>query len=158
MSAVERGPIHFPWPPIFYVVGIVASILISLWLPLPWIGEPLGGMLFVAGILLAIAAAALVGASIHTMHKAKTPIRLDRPAAHLVQNGPYSMSRNPIYLGNTLFMIGIGLAAGMLWFIVFAVVAAFLTQKLAIEYEEPHLEQRFGKKYRDYCKRVRRWI
>jgi protein-S-isoprenylcysteine O-methyltransferase Ste14 len=136
----------------------VASILLSLWLPLPWIGEPLAGMLFVAGILLAIAAAALVGTSIHTMHKAKTSVRLDRPAAHLVQNGPYSMSRNPIYLGNTLFMIGIGLAAGMPWFIIFAVVAAFLTQKFAIEYEEPHLEQRFGKKYRDYCKRVRRWI
>jgi protein-S-isoprenylcysteine O-methyltransferase Ste14 len=158
MSAVERGPIHFPWPPIFYVAGVVASVLLSLWLPLPWIGEPLAGMLFVAGILLAVAAVAMVITAIHTMHKAKTSIRLDRPAEHLVQNGPYSISRNPIYLGNTLFMIGIGLAAAMPWFIILAVVAAFLTQKLAIEYEEPHLDQRFGKKYRDYCKRVRRWI
>jgi protein-S-isoprenylcysteine O-methyltransferase Ste14 len=158
MSAVERGPIHFPWPPIFYVAGVVASILLSLWLPLPWIGEPLAGMLFVAGIVLGIAAVAMVVMAIHTMHKAKTSIRLDRPAARLVQDGPYAMSRNPIYLGNTLFMIGIGLAAGMVWFIVLAVVAAFLTQKLAIEHEERHLDQRFGKKYRDYSKRVRRWI
>lgn len=158
MSTIERGPIHFPWPPVFYVAGIVASVLLSWLLPLPWIGEPLAGMLFVAGILLAVAAVALVVTAIHTMHKAKTSVRLDRPAARLVQSGPYSMSRNPIYLGNTLFMIGIGLAAAMLWFIVFALVAAFLTQKLAIEYEEPHLDQRFGKKYRDYRKRVRRWI
>jgi protein-S-isoprenylcysteine O-methyltransferase Ste14 len=158
MSLVERGPIHFPWPPLVYVAGILASVALSWWLPLPWIGEPLAGMFFAAGIILGVAAVALVMISIHTMHKAKTSIRLDQPAAHLVQNGPYSMSRNPIYLGNTLFMIGIGLAAGMLWFIIFAIVAAFLTQKLAIDYEEPHLEQRFGKKYRDYCKRVRRWL
>jgi protein-S-isoprenylcysteine O-methyltransferase Ste14 len=115
-------------------------------------------MLFVTGIALALAAVAMGIATVRALHRAKTTVRVDLPAKHLVQNGPYSMSRNPIYLGNTLFMIGIGLAAGMLWFIVFAVVAAFLTQKLAIEYEEPHLEQRFGKKYRDYCKRVRRWL
>jgi protein-S-isoprenylcysteine O-methyltransferase Ste14 len=115
-------------------------------------------MLLVAGIALALAAVAMVITAIHTMHRAQTSIRLDRPAAHLVQNGPYSISRNPIYLGNTLFMVGIGLAAGMIWFIILALIAAFLTQKLAIEREERHLDQRFAKKYRDYCKRVRRWI
>ncbi|MBN9494979.1 isoprenylcysteine carboxylmethyltransferase family protein [bacterium] len=158
MSLVERGPIHFPWPPVLYVAAILASVALSWGVPLPWIGDPLAGMLFVAGILLAVVAVAMVMMSIHTMHKAKTSVRLDRPAAHLVQNGPYSISRNPIYLGNTLFMVGIGLAASMPWFISLSVVAAFLTQKLAIEHEERHLEQRFGKKYRDYCKRVRRWL
>jgi protein-S-isoprenylcysteine O-methyltransferase Ste14 len=158
MSAVETGPIHFPWPPILYVAAIAASIVLSWLVPLPWLAEPLAGMLLVAGMALAIAAAAMVVTAIHTMHKAKTSIRLDRPAAHLVQKGPYSISRNPIYLGNTFLMIGVGLAAGMPWFIILAIVAAFLTQKLAIEREESHLDQRFGKKYRDYRKRVRRWI
>jgi protein-S-isoprenylcysteine O-methyltransferase Ste14 len=158
MSVVERGPIHFPWPPILYVAAILASVALSWAAPLPWLSEPLAGMLLVAGIALAVVGVAMVGTAIHTMHKAKTSVRLDRPAAHLVQNGPYSISRIPIYLGNTLFMIGIGLAAALLWFILVSVVAAFLTQKLAIEREEPHLDQRFGKKYRDYCKRVRRWI
>ena len=158
MSAIERGPIHFPWPPILYVAAILASIVLSWAVPLPWLAEPLAGMLLVAGIALGAAAIALVLTAIHMMHKANTSVRLDRPAQHLVQNGPFSISRNPIYLGNTLFMIGIGLAAGMLWFIILAIVAAFLTQKLAIEREEPHLDQRFGKKYRDYRKRVRRWI
>lgn len=158
MSVVERGPIHFPWPPILYAAAILASVALSWAAPLPWLGEPLAGMLLVAGIALAITAVAMVITAIHTLHRARTTVRLDRPAAHLVQNGPYSISRNPIYLGNTLLMIGIGLAAGMLWFVILAVVAAFLTQKLAIEREEQHLDQRFGRKYRDYCKRVRRWI
>ncbi|MGN6469304.1 MAG: methyltransferase family protein [Rhizobiaceae bacterium] len=158
MSVVERGPIHFPWPPILYVAAILASVALSWAAPLPWLSEPLAGMLLVAGVALSVAAIAMVVTAIHTLHKAKTTVRLDWPAQSLVQNGPYSISRNPIYLGNTLFMIGIGLAAGMLWFILLGIVAAFFTQKLAIEREEPHLDQRFGKKYRDYCKRVRRWI
>jgi protein-S-isoprenylcysteine O-methyltransferase Ste14 len=57
-----------------------------------------------------------------------------------------------------MLMIGIGLIAGIVWFILLAPVAAFVTQKLAIEREERHLEARFGKKYRDYTKKVRRWI
>ena len=36
--------------------------------------------------------------------------------------------------------------------------AAYATQKLAIEREERHLQARFGKRYIDYAKRVRRWI
>jgi len=38
------------------------------------------------------------------------------------------------------------------------VLGAFATQKLAVEPEEKHLEARFGKRYRDYARRVRRWI
>ena len=55
-------------------------------------------------------------------------------------------------------MIAIGLIAGSVWFIIMALVAAFATQKLAIEREEQHLQARFGKKYLDYARRVRRWI
>jgi protein-S-isoprenylcysteine O-methyltransferase Ste14 len=81
-----------------------------------------------------------------------------RSASHLVTAGAFALSRNPIYLADTLVMIGIGLISGIAWFLLLAPLAGFLTQKLAIEPEERHLEARFGKKYRDYRKRVRRWI
>ena len=55
-------------------------------------------------------------------------------------------------------MIGVGLISGITWFLPLAVIAAFLTQKVAIEREEKLLAEKFGKKYRDYSKRVRRWI
>ena len=55
-------------------------------------------------------------------------------------------------------MIGVAMISGIAWFLLFAVIAAFATQKLAIEREEKHLEARFGKKYLDYTKRVRRWM
>lgn len=158
MSAVEARSNALPWPPVLYIAAIAASIVLSWGYPLPWITQPLSGMLFVAGLALVVAAVAMVVMAIHTLHRAKTTLRVDRPVEHLVLTGPFAMTRNPIYLGNTLLMIGVGLAAGMLWFLILAVVAAFLTQKLAIEREEKYLDQRFGKKYRDYRKRVRRWI
>ncbi len=158
MSAVETRSNALPWPPILYVAAIAASVVLSWLYPLPWIGQPLSGMLLVAGLALGLAAIAMVVQAIRTLHRASTTVRVDRPAEHLVLTGPFAMTRNPIYLGNALLMIGVGLAAGMLWFIILAIVAAFLTQKLAIEREEKHLDLRFGKKYRDYRKRVRRWI
>ena len=57
-----------------------------------------------------------------------------------------------------MLTVGIGLISGIVWFLPLALVAAFATQKLAIEREEKHLYARFGKRFRDYAKRVRRWI
>ena len=110
------------------------------------------------GAICIVAALALDFSAMGAMRKAKTPIMPTSPAQHLVTTGAFGLSRNPIYLGNTTLMIGIGLLSGSLWFILFGLVAAFATQKLAIEREEKHLIHRFGKKYLDYSKRVRRWI
>lgn len=92
------------------------------------------------------------------MSRARTTILPHKGSAHLVTTGPFAVTRNPIYVGNTLFLLGIGLTVGIAWLVLMAPLAAFLTQKLAIEPEERHLEARFGKAFRDYRKRVRRWI
>ena len=107
--------------------------------------------------MVAAALAIDVGA-MRTMSKHRTTILPHRGSAHLVTDGPFSFTRNPIYLGNTMLTLGIGLISGNLWFMAMALVAAFATQKLAIEREEKHLYERFGKRFRDYSKRVRRWI
>jgi len=158
MSDSHAKPNQLPWPPIIYLAAIAASLVAQIFFPLPWIGPPLSDILFAAGWLAVIAVAAIEYAAIRTLARAKTTIRPDRPSAHLVTSGPFSFTRNPIYLGNTLLMIGIGLISGIVWFLPFAVIAAFATQKLAIEREEKHLQARFGKRYLDYAKRVRRWI
>lgn len=154
----EQAPSRIAWPPILYLAAIAASIVLHLLVPLPWFGSPLADLLFAAGWLLVLAAVFLEVAAIRTLHRSGTTIRLDRRAEHLVTSGPYALSRNPIYLGNTAIMIGVGFITGIIWFLILAFLAAFATQKLAIEAEEQHLALRFGKKYRDYQKKVRRWV
>lgn len=158
MTDIQTRPNRLPWPPILYLAAIAVSVALGLLFPLPWISAPLSDILFAAGWLLVAAMVALDFSAMRTMARAKTTIMPNKASEHLVTSGAFSFTRNPIYLGNTLLMIGIGLITGIAWFLPLAVVAAFLTQKLAIEREEKHLEARFGKKYRDYAKQVRRWI
>jgi protein-S-isoprenylcysteine O-methyltransferase Ste14 len=158
MTDIQTRPNRVPWPPIIYLAAIAVSIALGLLFPLPWISAPLSDILFAAGWLLVAAMVALDFSAMRTMARAKTTIMPNKASEHLVTTGAFSITRNPIYLGNTLLMLGVGLITGIAWFLPLAIVAAFATQKLAIEREERHLEARFGKKYRDYAKRVRRWI
>jgi protein-S-isoprenylcysteine O-methyltransferase Ste14 len=158
MNGAEAPPNALPWPPVIYLSALALAIVLGYLFPLPWIIGPLSDMLFIIGILLVLAAILLEFAAIRTMKRNKTTLRPDRAADHLVTEGPFALTRNPLYLGNCAIMIGIGLIVGNAWFLIFSVAAGFVTQKAAIEGEERHLDIRFGKRYRDYRKRVRRWL
>ena len=147
-----------PWPPVIYVAGIAISLILHALYPLPWFGSPMSDILVAVGWLALLAFVALFFTAIRTMSKAKTPINPNAQPEHLVTSGPFGITRNPIYLADTLLLIGVGLVSGITWFLPLALIAAFLTQKVAIEREERWLTDKFGKRYRDYAKRVRRWI
>ncbi|WP_395450970.1 methyltransferase family protein [Aminobacter sp. UC22_36] len=158
MTDLNAAPSKVPWPPIIYLAAIAMAVVLGLLYPLPWITEPLSDLLYAAGWLAVAGVIAMYYSAMQTLKRAKTTIRPDRPSEHLVTSGAFSFTRNPIYFANTLLMIAIGLITANVWFIILAVIAAFATQKLAIVPEEKHLQARFGKKYIDYTKKVRRWI
>jgi protein-S-isoprenylcysteine O-methyltransferase Ste14 len=147
-----------PWPPLIYLGGLVAGILLGLAYPPPWFQDLLAALLFAIGWIALAAVVALWVTAIRAMISARTTLNPNGIPDRLLTGGPFSVSRNPIYLANTLFLIAIGLIAGNAWLILMAFPAAFATRKLAIEREEKALAQKFGKKYRDYARRVRRWI
>ncbi|MER8898233.1 isoprenylcysteine carboxylmethyltransferase family protein [Mesorhizobium sp. M0676] len=151
-------PRLIPWPPVIYIAAIAISIVLGLFYPLPWIGDLLGDLLFAAGFVVLFAVAALWFTAIRTMIRAKTTMNPNGVPEHLVTSGPFGVTRNPMYLANTLLLIGVAFVSGIVWFLPLALIAAFATQKVAIESEEKVLFAKFGKKYRDYAKRVRRWI
>ncbi len=124
----------------------------------PWLVSPLSDILLVVGWLLIAAMIALDVGAMLAMARAKTTIMPHKGTEHLVTHGPFSFTRNPIYLGNVLLCCGLALIVGSLWFLIAGLAAGFLMRKLAIEGEEKHLSLRFGKAWRDYAKRVRRWI
>ncbi len=158
MNDATARPNRLPWPPIIYVTAIVVGVLLHLLHPLAWFGQPLAGILFVLGLLMIAAFVALNVSAIRVMRRAGTTVRPDRATDHLVTGGPFAYSRNPLYLAGTMLVLGIGLVAGIVWFLPLAILAAFAVQKLAIEQEESHLQARFGDAYLDYARRVRRWI
>ncbi|MBN1122471.1 MAG: isoprenylcysteine carboxylmethyltransferase family protein [Anaerolineae bacterium] len=87
-----------------------------------------------------------------------TTVKPFEESSALVITGVFCLTRNPMYLGFTLVLIGIALLLGSLtpW----AVVAVFavLMEVLFIRVEEAMLEERFGADYCEYKQRTRRWI
>ena len=76
---------------------------------------------------------------------------------HLMTDGPYRMSRNPMLSGTYLYYIGILIALWSWWaLLVFAVIAAVMM--LQVRSEEKRLEADFGQEYLDYKKRTGRFI
>jgi len=79
------------------------------------------------------------------------------PPDRIVDTGPYRWVRNPMYLGHLIFFAGI---AATLWSWSALAVLAFhvFWFDRRVRDDEAHLAQLFGEPYRDYCRRVKRWI
>ena len=86
-----------------------------------------------------------------------TPGPWDAPR-QLVISGLYRFTRNPMYVAVLTAILG-----QALWFrsrpvASYALVMAIAFQFMVVLYEEPTLEQAFGRQYTEYRRRVRRWF
>ncbi|MCC0029085.1 MAG: isoprenylcysteine carboxylmethyltransferase family protein [Brucellaceae bacterium] len=154
--AAERPEPH-PWPPIILVGAIVAGYLLNRFVLLPWcprrfrypVRRRAPGDRRGAGHRRRGHAHDVQGAHHH-------------PAAPRLQRfrrrGAVPLLRNPIYVANVMIVTGLGLAFANLWYLPLAAAVAMLINAPAIPGEERHLEHKFHKHYRDYKKKVRRWI
>ena len=158
---LESGdrPNRIPWPPILYLGGIAAALLLErIWptgsmfraLPLRSL-MPAGWLLMACGGLIDLAA-------MLTLSRNQANILPHRAATRLVTSGPFAVSRNPIYLGNTLLMAGAALAFDNIWLLACGLAAALAVRQLAILREEAHLATRFGDEWHAYAGRTRRWL
>jgi protein-S-isoprenylcysteine O-methyltransferase Ste14 len=154
----QDRPNRIPWPPLIYLAAAIGGLVAEVNYPLPWVIGSTATVLQVLGAILGIGALAIDVIAAKTFAYHQTTILPHRAATTLITTGPYAWSRNPIYLGNTLLVLGAGLYFGKLWLVILAPAAAIITQKLAIEREERHLAEKFGQQWMDYTSKVRRWL
>ena len=169
MSDSALRPNVIPWPPLLYLAAAALAVTFAAlpveqavalhWVvPLPWFGGIARMVLAAAGLCGMCAALALEIVTALTFRRHRTTIWPNRGATALITEGPFAKSRNPIYVGNTLLMLGAGLLFGIAWFVPLGLAAAFAVQKLAIEREERHLALRFGAEWDAYAARTPRWL
>lgn len=142
-------------PPVLFLASILLGVCIQRLTPFGLIGGGLGGTL---GLLLVVAGLSLVVLAVRELFKARTTVRPDRGATALITNGPFRISRNPIYLSFALLQVGIALCLNNLWILLLLGINVVLLNRLVIAREERYLKAAFGKVYHDYSSRVRRWI
>lgn len=90
--------------------------------------------------------------------RAQTPLRPGERATALVTSGPYRLSRNPMYAGVVVMLLGIALCVGSLPMLIPPIGFFALMSLVFIPSEEQRLRETFGDSYITYTMKVRRWI
>ena len=143
-------------PPLAWGLAVIAGLALNWLLPLPFLPADLPtGFL---GALVFILALALLAWAIVTMTRAGSNVPTNRPTTTIVESGPYRFTRNPIYLGMFLGLIGLGIAFDNLWLLIALLPFALVIRYGVVAREEAYLERKFGDVYRGYRSRVRRWL
>ena len=148
-------PNILPWPPMIYMAAALAAYVLGQFLPVAFARDRVVSM---AGLAVLLAGVLLDLWAMATMWRAKTNILPHKGADTLMTSGPFRFTRNPIYLGNTIAMLGLSAFLDNGWFLALGLGAAIAVQHLAIRREEAHLAARFGEEWSAYSARVPRWL
>ena len=141
------------YPPLWLVFFLALAWGLSQWLP-----GGFGGYGYWPGMALIVIGLGLMGVAAATMIRARTTVVPHETPSVLVDSGIFSLSRNPIYLGDVLVLLG----AILIWNVATALLlvpalAAILHHRFILP-EEARLRGAFGAAFDAYAARVRRWI
>lgn len=145
-------------PPVLFGAGLTAGFLLTWLVPVRLVSPFLEGPVCFAGAGLAFLGLAFGGWAFATFLKARTTPHPNHPVSALVTSGPYRVSRNPMYIGLSVFTAGLALVANTLWILAALPPVWFALRRLVIDREEAYLERKFGDEYRAFTKRTRRWL
>ncbi len=125
------------------------SIVIIEFIPYPY--NYLGFVFVILGLKITQTISSKFSKEATEIHTFKTPKKL-------VTTGWFTISRNPIYLGFTISLIGFWIFLGSVLPIVGCIAFVLITDRWYIPFEEKNLERIFGKDYMNYKTKVRRWL
>lgn len=131
----------------------VSRLTPSLTLPLPWPWRFAALLLVVLGVATAVSGA-LTFRRQHTTLNPTTP----GAASVLVSSGIFRYTRNPMYLGLLIVLVGIAVSRSNPTTLLFLVAFVLYLTRFQIMPEERALLAKFGSQYADYMSTVRRWV
>ncbi len=135
-------------PPIAWALAVLVGLTLQWVVSLPFMPASvpagwIGGIVFVLAL-------ALFAWAIATMTRAGSNVPTNLPTTTIVETGPYRFTRNPIYLGMFLGLVGLAIAFDSLWLLVMLVPFTLAIRYGVVAREEAYLERKFGDAYRQY--------
>ncbi|NNC55306.1 MAG: isoprenylcysteine carboxylmethyltransferase family protein [Pseudomonadales bacterium] len=144
-----------PVPPVYFLLALLGAIAAHKYAPAmqlihaPW---NYAGVFFIAaGLAMAIVSAG-------AFSRAETPIVPFTTSTTLVTSGCYRFTRNPMYLGMVLVLLGVDLLLGSLTPFLILPIFVLIIHRLFILREEAMLEELFGDEFLEFKRRIRRWL
>lgn len=147
-------------PPIWFALFLLAGLLLHFMVPashgflvwIPYLNTIVGSAFVFIGFFIPQWASKIFA-------EEKTEILPTSPANRaLVTRGPYRYSRNPMYLGMFITLLGVAILLGTAPVFVSAVLFFALMNFIFVPFEETKMLRQFGADYEAYKKDVRRWI
>ena len=143
-------------PPVWALIYIVITGIVSAIYPWRTLIDLrvlwLGILLVIGGFVLAMPASTLFRRKGTELNPASESNKL------LVTNGPFRLTRNPMYLGLTIFTLGIAFCVGSLPMFAVPLLVFATVSFVHIPFEEIKMRRQFGPAFDDYTRQVRRWI
>ncbi len=143
-------------PPVLWVLLVAVGLglnwvaplaFLPATLPLPW----LGAAIWLAGVILAAVA-------VIQFRRAGTDVQVHTPTVAIVDTGVFAVSRNPIYVGAHIALVGVAVGVNSLWVLAMLIPFYLIIRHGVVAREERYLETKFGDAYVAYKARVRRWL
>ena len=142
-------------PPIYFLIGLIAMILLSSfvpighWLHFPW--RYIGIIIIVLGFYL------FLGSGMF-FQKLGTNPRPGTRATLIVTKGPFKYTRNPMYLGLIIMLIGTSILLGTFSPLIVIPTLFLILHTQFVLREEKWMAEWFGEPYLEYKKKTPRWL
>jgi protein-S-isoprenylcysteine O-methyltransferase Ste14 len=156
---IEIGNFFFKYRNFLFIF-----LYLALFIPSPQIftedalGEDYYFYPLISGLLITVFGQLIRGVTISLAYIVRGGSDKKVYAEQLVTEGVFNHCRNPLYVGNILMLVGVGILINSLLFIcVFIPLFLFIYQAIVLA-EENFLRKKFGQQFNAYCARVSRWM
>lgn len=149
--------LHIPVPWVFiltYLLGLVLQLIF----PFNILSQEASFIIKIIGIILFALGAFFASWSLIIFRKARTTTTPGESSKKLVTNGPYQLTRNPMYASLILAYVGEAGFLSQSWPVfVLPLILAYVNW-IVIPFEEGILKKDFKEEYENYCNYVSRWL
>ena len=142
-------------PPVYLFATLPLMWLTNHYVPIfQYVDEPVAYL----GIIAVLFGITMAGVSAATFKHVGTGLEPFDEATVLVTNGFYRVSRNPMYMGMFLMLIGVAFLMGSIGALLPVSIFMLIIRNNFVLGEERFMQAAFGQKYLQYKSEVRRWI
>lgn len=143
-------------PPALYLAALGLGVVLHWLVPLGFAEGSTARLIL--GVAAAGAGLAIIRAAFSVFKRIGQDPNPRTSTPIVTRDGPYRFTRNPMYLGLSLILLGLGVALANGWVVMMLVPTLAIMHYGVILPEERYLEEKFGEEYARFRSSVRRWI
>jgi protein-S-isoprenylcysteine O-methyltransferase Ste14 len=145
------------FPPLILAAALALACLLQALSPLGWLGGFGQEVRIGAGVVIAMVGFGIAASGRRLLVRTGTNVSPLRPTTALATGGIFRWTRNPLYTGGTLVMLGIAFVFALDWLVLLLVPSLLVLHFGVVRPEEQYLERKFGDAYRQYRSSVARY-